>query len=94
MSDQDQTSQFLLVWHDSGREPQNPPNPAFPDGITPDLSNGKTPSCRLTLPYPSPRVGGWLVTCKVCLLRVGITAAGRADDPRGMIVACKRSTTH
>lgn len=31
--------QFTITWHDSGREPQCPPNPAYPSGIDLDGSS-------------------------------------------------------
>ena len=30
--------QFAITWHDSGREPQCPPNPAYPSGIDLDAA--------------------------------------------------------
>jgi hypothetical protein len=36
------------------------------------------------------RCGVWVVACHTCGLRVGITAAGRPDDPRTVRLACNR----
>lgn len=78
------------VWHDAGREPKNPPNPAYPDGIDLDLSNGEK-SCGRPLPHPAKRCGAYLVRCGHCGAKVVVTTAGRPDDPRSIRIACKDS---
>lgn len=78
--------QFAITWHDSGREPQCPPNPAYPSGI--DLDAAFEGACETALPYPAPRCGHYLVVCRRCGLRVGVTTAGRPDDPRSLKVNC------
>lgn len=82
-------SLLRAVWIDGGREPRNPPNPAYPDGIDVDLSNGATRACSVQLRHPAPRCGTYLVVCRACGVRVAVTTAGRADDPRTVTVACK-----
>ncbi len=82
---------FKLTWEDHGREPQCPPNPAYPDGIDVDASFGKT-SCIARLPYPAKRCGLYVVECEICGIRVGITTAGRPDDPRSVKVPCNLMT--
>jgi hypothetical protein len=72
---------------DSGREPKSPPNPSFPHGM--DVDSGERPACKIELPYPAPRCGIYLITCDICNIHVGITVAGRPDDPRSMMVPCK-----
>jgi hypothetical protein len=90
---------------DSGREPQNPPNPDFPDGM--DVVEGPVTArlphpegaklaesltdegCIFDLPYPSPRCGVLVVMCDRCGKRVGLTVAGRTDDVRWFRMACK-----
>lgn len=88
------SEQFTIVWRDGGREPQCPANPAYPHGIDVDMSREGGDSCCTELPYPARRCGIWLVVCRRCKLRVGVTAAGRRDDPRSVTVECKepRST--
>ena len=76
---------------DSGREPKNPPNPAYPNGLDVDLSHGK-PSCSTSVPYPSPRCGMLEVYCEICGYRALVTVAGRKDDPRSVTVPCKKGT--
>lgn len=48
------------------------------------------PHCFTPLPYPAPQCGHWLVECDECPFSVIITAAGRADDPISVRVACPR----
>lgn len=75
-------------WIDRGREPREPANPDFPEGIDVDLSHGQK-SCHTTLPYPSKRCGYYAVVCKKCKFSAIITTAGRADDPRSVRLPCK-----
>lgn len=79
---------FKIEWIDRGREPQNPPNPAYPSGIDVDMSEGK-PGCITSLPYPARRCGVYIVECGKCGIRVGVTTAGRIDDPRSVKVPCR-----
>lgn len=76
-----------IEWIDRGREPQCAPDPAFPLGKDLDTTHG-APSCFTELPYPAPRCGLYIVECETCGLRVGITTAGRFDDPRSVKLAC------
>lgn len=84
-------SQFEIVWDDRGHPPKVAPNPAFPDGVEVDASDGARLTCVAQLPYPTGKVnvGTWLVTCKLCRLRVAVTAASRPDDPRSVKLPCK-----
>ena len=82
------TGRFDIEWRDSGREPQCPPNPEYPNGIDLDVSMSGQ-SCDVSLPYPAKRCGAYIVTCKLCGLTVAVTTAGRTDDPRSLKVACK-----
>ena len=83
---------FVTQWVDRGREPQNPPNPAFPDGIDVDLSDiqNKDETCLVKLAYPAKRCGLWWVKCEVCGMSVILTTAGRRDDPRSVRLACQK----
>ncbi len=76
-------------WIDGGREPRAAANPAFPEGVDIDMSNGARACCRTDLPYPAPRCGAYVIECDSCGLRTLVTTAGRADDPRSVTVACK-----
>lgn len=72
-----------------GRVAQCPSNPEHPKGLVLDLRASPTaPHCAIELVYPAPCIGAWVVTCERCGKSVGCTAAGRADDPRRMIVPC------
>ena len=83
------TDQFVMTWIDGGREPQCPPNPEFPNGKDIDGSLGQKDTCTVSLPYPAKRCGVHIVMCRVCGLRIGVTAAGRPDDPRSIRMPCK-----
>lgn len=63
------------------------PNPEYPDGIDIKLANGVS-SCLMDLPYPAPECGIIRVSCDTCKQAVGVTAAGRADDPRTIELPC------
>jgi hypothetical protein len=77
-----------VSWHGTGRQPQCPPNPLYPNGRPLDVA-GDAPGCTVELAHPAPCVGSWLVVCPVCGLSVAITAAGRADDPSTVRLPCK-----
>lgn len=85
-------SDFDIHWLDGEREPQEAPNPLYPDGMDIDVSDGATVTCTTALPYPARRCGVYLVVCRSCGLRVGITTAGRPDDPRSLKLACRPET--
>ena len=78
-----------VEWHDSGREPQCPPNPSYPDGKDLDARTGSGPFCEVDLPYPAKRCGHFTIECPVCGMRVGATTAGRPDDPRSIKISCQ-----
>jgi hypothetical protein len=80
-----------VTWIDREREPKCPPNPAYPDGITVDLRIDKeVEACVVTLDYPAQRCGLYVVQCHDCGLRIGVTTAGRPDDPREVIIPCRK----
>ena len=81
---------LTVEWIDRGREPQAEPDPKYPSGIDVDVSEGAAKICTASLPYPAKRCGLYLIKCSVCGLSVGVTTAGRPDDPRSVKVACKR----
>ena len=78
------TDKFKIDWLDSGRGPQCKPNPDYPGGK--DIGTGP---CKVDLPYPAKRIGIYIIHCNECGLRVGITTAGRPDDPRSARLECK-----
>lgn len=75
---------------DSGRTARCAPNPDYLDGIDVDISGGDEVCCLVELPYPAPRCGQWVVGCEDCQQVNIVTAAGRADDPRTLKIACKK----
>lgn len=70
------------------------PNPDYPDGIDVDASVHGQESCMTPLPYPGVCVGTHCIECKICGTRVGVTAAGRPDDPRSIRVPCRPVSGH
>lgn len=76
-------------WIDGHREPQCPPDPAFPLGRDVRLVDPGAPACGMNLPYPARRCGYYLIECEVCGLSTVVTTAGRPDDPRSFTVSCK-----
>lgn len=81
-------SDFDVVWIDGGRSPTQSPDPAYPNGIDLDMSRGRSNYCELALAYPTPRCGQYIIQCRKCGIKVAITTAGRADDPRSVKLAC------
>ncbi len=79
---------FSVKFVPSGRgKAQCASDPEFPDGKDIILSDhGKV--CHLALPYPSPECGVIMVKCNYCGLSIGITAAGRPDDPKSITIRC------
>lgn len=78
-----------VTWVDGKRWPQQPPNPAYPDGIDLPCVEPSRPSCRIALPYPAKRIGHFIVACETCGTVVLATTAGRPDDPRSITINCK-----
>ncbi len=81
-------SKLTVTWHPDGRTAQHPPNPAYPDGCHVDFSEHATPSCTVLLPYPAEACGIHRIACETCALYLGVTAAGRVDDPRAVTLPC------
>jgi hypothetical protein len=81
--------QFDITWTDSGREPKCAPDPQYPAGIDIDCTEGAKRTCLVSLPYPAKRCGVYLLKCTRCGLLIGITTAGRADDPRSVRLPCQ-----
>jgi hypothetical protein len=79
---------LIATWFSEHRRAQYPPDPAYPLGMSCDLSRGR-PSCAVALEYPAPCVGKWLINCDLCGTNAIVTAAGRPDDPHTVRLACK-----
>jgi hypothetical protein len=82
------TDKFKIEWVDSGKEPREKPNPEFPNGIDINMAMGRSPSCKVMLPYPAPRCGYFYIECTMCGENILLTTAGRPDDPRSITIAC------
>lgn len=81
-------SDVEVQWNDAGREPQCASDPAFPNGVILDISDGAAVTCKVALPYPARRCGHYALRCTKCGLKVAVTTAGRRDDPCGTILPC------
>ena len=77
-----------IRWIDRECESQCAPDPAYPNGIDIDMARGKPRTCTIALPYPAKRCGVHIVDC-ACGHQIAVGAAGRADDPRSLTLACK-----
>jgi hypothetical protein len=80
---------YSIDWIDYGRKATVPPNPGFPKGRDVDLSRGAPASCYFELPMVDG-CGCMVVQCMECGYRIGLTMAGRADDPRSVKVPCMK----
>jgi hypothetical protein len=87
------TGQFSIEWVDHFQEPKCKPNPDYPNGIDLDMTlsmvNSAGISCTVNLPYPAKRCGHYMIGCKLCHLAIGVTTAGRPDDPRSVKMPCR-----
>lgn len=84
------SDQFTVKWVDRGEEPRCPSNPEWPHGKDIDATKGSERSaCAVALPYPAARCGVYLVTCNACGVKIAVTTAGRADDPRSLKMLCR-----
>lgn len=86
---------FSVEWIDRGREPQCPPNPAFPNGkplrLT-EAAKAAAKHCKVELAYPAKRCGVYVIRCSRCGLSTGVTTAGRPDDPTYVELLCGPDT--
>lgn len=82
------TAKVTATWFGTGKPPTHPPNPAYPDGKDVDGRREGEAGCGIKLQVPAPNVGHWLVQCGTCGIQVAVTAAGRPDDPRNVIIPC------
>lgn len=81
---------FEVSWVWRSREPAKcEPDPDFPYGNATDISTSSRPSCEVEFAYPAPGVGTWIAHCETCGYTIGVTAAGRADDPTKVRFNCK-----
>lgn len=70
------------------RKPQVAPDPAHPNGIDLDLTDGAKSACLADLPYPAECCGVLIVRCDQCGYSAAITTAGRVDDPKTVKLPC------
>lgn len=82
------SDKFKIEFVDRNGPPTQKPNPDYPNGIDLDASGGNK-SCTVALPYPAEERGKWIIECRSCGYRVGVTAAGRRDDPRSIKIPCR-----
>lgn len=86
---EDGTLGIKVRFVDGRREPQCPPNPRYPEGRDIDISEGR-PSCKVDIPYPAPRCGLMMIECEDCDFKMGVTVAGRIDDPKTVRFPCPK----
>lgn len=79
---------FDVEWRDAGLEAKVAPNPDYPLGKDLDLAGPSVAACKEPLPYPARRRGLYIVECNICGRRIGVTTAGRPDDPRSIRIPC------
>lgn len=80
---------WKIEWIDHEREPRVAPNPAYPMGKDiVAVTHPDAPKCSTPLPYPAKRCGLYIAECMECGLRIGVTTAGRPDDPRSLQTTC------
>lgn len=84
------TAIFDIKFLSHNRKAQCAPDPKYPDGMVADVSHGAQQKCAIDIPYPAECVGAWVIKCKECGRSVAITAAGRPDDPKAVIVDCNK----
>lgn len=77
-----------IEWIDRGREPQCAPDQKYPHGKPLLLLDQSLKHCTVPLPYPAKRCGVYLIDCDTCKLCIGVTTAGRPDDPNIVQIAC------
>lgn len=79
--------QFSVTWHDHHRAPQCQPDPAFPSGKAVNTAIGAQ-VCTVQFPYPARRCGVYVAECRICGYKIGVTTAGRPDDPVSATFDC------
>lgn len=80
-----------ITFAPSGRgKAQCAPDRAFPEGVKLIIEKPGEKACKVTLPYPAPECGMWIVRCDDCPMSLAITAAGRPDDPISVTIPCER----
>lgn len=73
----------------SGRgKAQCPSDPNHPYGVYLNLFDPRA-CCKVSLPYPAPECGAWVVTCNKCHVQIMVTAAGWPDDPVSVRIPCE-----
>jgi hypothetical protein len=60
----------------------------FPNGKIIEISKDNN-AHKIALPYPAPECGVWILKCETCNFAVGVTAAGRKDDPKQVNFICR-----
>ena len=80
---------FDIEWVAKPARRLPPPDPAHPIGVDLDASDGAEMTCSTPLVYPAPGRGEFIVECRICFMRVSVTAFGRMDDPRTLILPCQ-----
>ena len=81
---------FDVAFIDKGHKANCKPDPKYPDGMPVNLApNPIVKTCTRNLPYPAPRCGLYVVTCRQCGFDAILTVAGRPDDPNMVTMPCR-----
>lgn len=75
----------------NGRMPKCAPNPDYPNGKEVNIADKAEPFCEVDIPYPAECCGIWRIECTKCGISIGVTAAGRPDDPTKATFNCKQT---
>lgn len=78
----------IARFHPTGRKATQPPHSEYPDGLVLDTTGGTGIGCAVDLVYPAECIGLWELRCNMCGVSLSLTAAGRLDDPRRVIIGC------
>ena len=82
-----------IDWIDFQRAPRCAPDPRWPNGKPVDLrASPRENYCVADLPYPAKGCGMFVIKCERCKMQIGVTTAGRPDDPTRISVPCKAKT--
>lgn len=80
---------ITVTFHPNGQgKAKCPSDENFPNGKLIQISTNKN-AHKITLPYPASECGIWILKCEACNFAVGVTAAGRKDDPNQVNFMCR-----
>ena len=82
---------FKITWEAYQHQHAPPEKMASSDGADVDLTQHRRPACKVRVPYPAPLDRGlYRIKCITCGTYVVVPTASRPDDPRSVMLACRR----